>query len=261
MVAIELEMPFGDDPNDLPLAPLQQNMNKSLWSLLDVRTQQPPTFKHEPSNRKWKCRPATFTGIARSATRPVSELDGLASVGFVITDTDSETTGANLLVRTQIRKLTPKWLQDIAGNVSSGRRSDTRKKSRYSVVSKQRSIGGNHSFTSGNPPFASVDLAAWRPPQSPTTIKDPLRDSNAIHRGLSFRAVREASRINSVNFMREEFNDEYLVSQRGSTVSTAISAVGPRGTVTTCPSSASDVPSRLSLASHQPLEETLPFRL
>jgi hypothetical protein len=43
----QLEMPFGDDPNDLPLSELQEEMNFSLMLLLEPLTQQPPTLKEE----------------------------------------------------------------------------------------------------------------------------------------------------------------------------------------------------------------------
>merc|ERR1719468_1465485 len=36
-IAVELEQPFGDDPNDLPLHEMQTDMNASLIALLDVR--------------------------------------------------------------------------------------------------------------------------------------------------------------------------------------------------------------------------------
>jgi len=46
-IAVELEQPFGDDANDLPLHDMQKDMNASLQSLLDVRAHRAPkyTFK------------------------------------------------------------------------------------------------------------------------------------------------------------------------------------------------------------------------
>merc|ERR1712066_1090342 len=38
-IAAEIESPFGDDANDLPLNALQKDMNKSLWILLHPHTQ------------------------------------------------------------------------------------------------------------------------------------------------------------------------------------------------------------------------------
>eukprot|EP00927_Polykrikos_kofoidii_P071889 TRINITY_DN6808_c0_g1_i1.p1 TRINITY_DN6808_c0_g1~~TRINITY_DN6808_c0_g1_i1.p1 ORF type:complete len:673 (+),score=59.94 TRINITY_DN6808_c0_g1_i1:101-2119(+) len=43
----ELEQPFGQDPNDLPLCELQYEMNNSLLMLLDERAQRAPTLKAE----------------------------------------------------------------------------------------------------------------------------------------------------------------------------------------------------------------------
>jgi len=43
-IAVELEQPFGDDPNDLPLHEMQTDMNASLIALLDVRALHPPEF-------------------------------------------------------------------------------------------------------------------------------------------------------------------------------------------------------------------------
>lgn len=48
-IASEIEMPFGADPNDLPIAKMQREMNVSLLSLLEEKTQVPPSFtQHEP---------------------------------------------------------------------------------------------------------------------------------------------------------------------------------------------------------------------
>jgi len=53
-IAAEIESPFGDDENDLPLHALQKDMNKSLWILLHPKTQRVPTFRFDPSrHRKW----------------------------------------------------------------------------------------------------------------------------------------------------------------------------------------------------------------
>jgi len=43
-IAVELEQPFGDDPNDLPLTEMQTDLNASLIGLLDERAQTPPKF-------------------------------------------------------------------------------------------------------------------------------------------------------------------------------------------------------------------------
>jgi len=41
-IAVELEMPFGDDPNDLPLKSMQEDYNQSLLGLLHPRSLFPP---------------------------------------------------------------------------------------------------------------------------------------------------------------------------------------------------------------------------
>lgn len=43
-IAIELEMPYGSDDNDLPLAEMQRIMNRSLVTLLKPEAQHPPAF-------------------------------------------------------------------------------------------------------------------------------------------------------------------------------------------------------------------------
>lgn len=47
-IAAEIELPFGDDPNDLPIRDLQSEMNKNLLMLLHKRAQQPPNFNDPP---------------------------------------------------------------------------------------------------------------------------------------------------------------------------------------------------------------------
>eukprot|EP00930_Biecheleria_cincta_P013131 TRINITY_DN11870_c0_g1_i5.p1 TRINITY_DN11870_c0_g1~~TRINITY_DN11870_c0_g1_i5.p1 ORF type:complete len:542 (+),score=78.55 TRINITY_DN11870_c0_g1_i5:139-1764(+) len=45
-MALEMEMPFGDDLNDLPLHEMQRDMNKSLMALLDKEAQEVPKFHY-----------------------------------------------------------------------------------------------------------------------------------------------------------------------------------------------------------------------
>mmetsp|Transcript_33330 Transcript_33330/g.75994 ORF Transcript_33330/g.75994 Transcript_33330/m.75994 type:complete len:602 (-) Transcript_33330:216-2021(-) len=44
-IAQELENPFGDDDNDLPLREMQVDMNRSLANLMELRAQVPPGFQ------------------------------------------------------------------------------------------------------------------------------------------------------------------------------------------------------------------------
>jgi len=51
-IAVELEQPFGDDANDLPLHDMQIDLNQSLESLLDKRAQIPPIFNFKKEHLK-----------------------------------------------------------------------------------------------------------------------------------------------------------------------------------------------------------------
>lgn len=44
-IAAEIEMPYGDDTNDLPIAEIQKEMNRDLKILIHSETQQPPMFR------------------------------------------------------------------------------------------------------------------------------------------------------------------------------------------------------------------------
>jgi len=48
-IAEEIEMPFGDDINDLPIADMQKDMNQSLFVLLQRGSQIPPVFRFRRS--------------------------------------------------------------------------------------------------------------------------------------------------------------------------------------------------------------------
>jgi len=49
-ISVELEQPFGNDPNDVPLVEMQTDLNNSLISLMDERAQQPPQFTFRPEH-------------------------------------------------------------------------------------------------------------------------------------------------------------------------------------------------------------------
>eukprot|EP00928_Gymnodinium_smaydae_P004135 TRINITY_DN11437_c0_g2_i1.p1 TRINITY_DN11437_c0_g2~~TRINITY_DN11437_c0_g2_i1.p1 ORF type:complete len:524 (+),score=72.37 TRINITY_DN11437_c0_g2_i1:62-1633(+) len=51
-IASEIEMPCGDDANDLPLKEMQKDWNFSLAALLQPEAQQPPTFSTRLTKRK-----------------------------------------------------------------------------------------------------------------------------------------------------------------------------------------------------------------
>jgi predicted membrane chloride channel (bestrophin family) len=46
-ISLQLESPFGDDENDLPLHQMQSEWNKSIGTLLAARAQQPPEFEYD----------------------------------------------------------------------------------------------------------------------------------------------------------------------------------------------------------------------
>jgi len=65
-VAAELELPFGDDPNDLPVAMLQVHFNESLMMLLNPLVSTPPQFHYKETDnnlvcQKHKCRLTQMT--------------------------------------------------------------------------------------------------------------------------------------------------------------------------------------------------------
>eukprot|EP00929_Paragymnodinium_shiwhaense_P013289 TRINITY_DN121154_c0_g1_i1.p1 TRINITY_DN121154_c0_g1~~TRINITY_DN121154_c0_g1_i1.p1 ORF type:complete len:538 (-),score=47.60 TRINITY_DN121154_c0_g1_i1:192-1805(-) len=64
-IAAQLEMPFGDDLNDLPVADMQKEFNKSLHMLMHPMTRTPPTFRYLSSKH------ALFS---RSPTRTMREV-------------------------------------------------------------------------------------------------------------------------------------------------------------------------------------------
>merc|ERR1719479_753524 len=51
-IAVELEQPFGDDLNDLPLKEMMKDLNISLSQLLKAQAQVPPTFNFKEEHQK-----------------------------------------------------------------------------------------------------------------------------------------------------------------------------------------------------------------
>merc|ERR1740121_2277687 len=51
-ISVELEMPFGDDANDLPILEMQRELNRSLMDLMRAEAQRPPAFKFSPHREK-----------------------------------------------------------------------------------------------------------------------------------------------------------------------------------------------------------------
>jgi len=67
-IATEIEQPFGDDANDLPMHEMQQFMNRTLLTLLEERSQIVPTFDN--SKRKGKrVRTIPFNMVVKVTSR------------------------------------------------------------------------------------------------------------------------------------------------------------------------------------------------
>jgi len=63
-IAAEIESPFGNDANDLPLHRLQEDFNASLWALLDRRSQKPASFSFDKKrDRFFKIRRQSFSMV------------------------------------------------------------------------------------------------------------------------------------------------------------------------------------------------------
>jgi len=62
-IAMELEMPFGDDANDLPLYEMQADLNASIKSLMHHLAQNPPHFAYKPEHKLLKCRGQSMEDI------------------------------------------------------------------------------------------------------------------------------------------------------------------------------------------------------
>mmetsp|Transcript_63968 Transcript_63968/g.181673 ORF Transcript_63968/g.181673 Transcript_63968/m.181673 type:complete len:573 (+) Transcript_63968:190-1908(+) len=72
--AEEMEMPFGNNDNDLPLEDMQADMNQSLKTLLERRAQLPPAFKYR-AHIHGQCRAtvmSVMSGSTRSSSRSMS---------------------------------------------------------------------------------------------------------------------------------------------------------------------------------------------
>jgi len=73
-IAVELEQPFGDDPNDLPLHEMQADLNRSLVGLLDPCAQHAPEFAFKKEAHLACHRKKSFLEeieFANVATQPV----------------------------------------------------------------------------------------------------------------------------------------------------------------------------------------------
>lgn len=61
-IALELEQPYGDDPNDLPLHEMMADLNQSLAGLLKPMALSPPEYSYDRDrDTKLECRKTDFT--------------------------------------------------------------------------------------------------------------------------------------------------------------------------------------------------------
>eukprot|EP00930_Biecheleria_cincta_P080001 TRINITY_DN6806_c0_g1_i2.p1 TRINITY_DN6806_c0_g1~~TRINITY_DN6806_c0_g1_i2.p1 ORF type:complete len:610 (-),score=92.33 TRINITY_DN6806_c0_g1_i2:197-2026(-) len=72
-IAKEIDQPFGEDPNDLPMVAMQRDFNRSLLNLMHPRAQMIPVFHHE------KERKLTITGRYSGMSFPDSHKGDNAS--------------------------------------------------------------------------------------------------------------------------------------------------------------------------------------
>merc|ERR1719350_2526703 len=65
-IAVELEMPFGDDANDLPLHDMQEDLNKSIKALMDKLALTPPKFNYKKEHKNMLSRAETMDNIFKN---------------------------------------------------------------------------------------------------------------------------------------------------------------------------------------------------
>merc|ERR1712151_1280267 len=59
-IAAEIEMPFGDDANDLPVGRLQEGFNVALKMLMDTGCRDPPKLEMDAQHKGCPCMPCPF---------------------------------------------------------------------------------------------------------------------------------------------------------------------------------------------------------
>jgi len=102
-IAVELEMPFGDDANDLPLHEMQSDLNASLRSLMDKRAQHPPIFNFKAGHKMLRCRGQTMEDIFATSKNEMENGDtsfenGDSSFDSTAPSPDNEKSSGNAMV-------------------------------------------------------------------------------------------------------------------------------------------------------------------
>merc|ERR1719440_248090 len=67
-IAGQLEQPFGDEANDLPLSTMQFDFNTSLLMLLDPQSTRAPYLKEEAARSVWELKAALGNPTSDSTT-------------------------------------------------------------------------------------------------------------------------------------------------------------------------------------------------
>jgi len=79
--AIELEFPFGNRANDLPMVQLQQEWNESIRTLLDKRATKPPGFDYQPDFHNDLCMAMSDASeVKRKKKKPRQSVPPRASI-------------------------------------------------------------------------------------------------------------------------------------------------------------------------------------
>merc|ERR1719424_2084041 len=78
-IALELEMPFGDDPNDLPLLDMQKDFNASLICLLQPHLNRPPSYKYKSEHANLMLRDTNLSAYVEAKLEP-DRVDALNSL-------------------------------------------------------------------------------------------------------------------------------------------------------------------------------------
>lgn len=73
-IAAEIEMPYGDDPNDLPMASFQQQLNRSLCALMDNSYSTYPDIILSEETNKLKTSPCPFYLVTDTSERQMPHL-------------------------------------------------------------------------------------------------------------------------------------------------------------------------------------------
>jgi len=75
-IALEIDQPFGEDANDLPIREMQRDFNRSLLILLEPLAQSPPSYFVPPSNEFLRPSLSKSDSAIRSHTNLTQDIEG-----------------------------------------------------------------------------------------------------------------------------------------------------------------------------------------